>query len=393
MASRKRPTAKRPRKTTRAKAGARPAGAAKTAKVAKTAKTAKTAKRAAAVDAPIEEKIETTASAGATTIVYVHGIGNKPPASVLKAQWDQSLFEFDLGEKSRMAYWVDRERYPVPLNDVRLGGDYADGSENAPTGEFSARAVREVWNPEDELTRVQQADIAELIGPDAPPTADAEDAARLTSIASKMLGETALANEAKYADCLVELRGEGGEHVRRIQAQRYGAAALQAKIFNFLPKPMRQWMTRNVTKMFLRDVNDLFVDEAKGARMFEALRERLRSGSGPFVVVAHSQGTMIAYCVLMEPEFAQKDVALFVTMGSPLGVTEVQDYIKELTRQRKLIVPPNVRRWINVCDPLDPVALDKDIAAEFGRSATGVTIENHVKFNPDSPRHPHSGTG
>ena len=33
---------------------------------------------------------------GATTIVYVHGIGNKPPASVLKAQWDNALFGFDL---------------------------------------------------------------------------------------------------------------------------------------------------------------------------------------------------------------------------------------------------------------------------------------------------------
>ena len=403
MASRKRATPKRPRKTTRAGAAKRPtrtSAAKKTAKAA-TAKTpppakragAKAAKRAAAPDASIEEKIESTPSAGATTIVYVHGIGNKPPASVLKGQWDQALFEYEVGERSRMAYWVDRERYPVPLNDVRLGGDYADGSEHAPTGEFSARAVRQVWDPQDELARVREADIAELVGPDAGTEVDAQDAERLTSIAAKMLGETPLVNETKFAECTAELRGEAGEHVRRIQAQRYGAAALQAKIFNFLPKPMRQWLTRNVTKMFLRDVNDLFVDKAKGARMFESLRERLRSGNGPFVVVAHSQGTMIAYCVLMEPEFANKDIALFVTMGSPLGITEVQDYIRELTGQRKLAVPPNVRRWINVCDPLDPVALDKDIAAEFTASAKRVTVENHVKFNPDSPRHPHSGTG
>jgi hypothetical protein len=141
------------------KAPARPAGAAKSAKPAKTAKAAKTssaksaastrrasakaAKRAVAFPEPtVEENIEASESGGATTIVYVHGIGNKPPASVLKAQWDQALFEFDLGERSRMTYWVDRERYPVPLNDVSLGGDYADGSENAPTGVFSARAVR-----------------------------------------------------------------------------------------------------------------------------------------------------------------------------------------------------------------------------------------------------------
>ena len=208
-----------------------------------------------------------------------------------------------------------------------------------------------------------------------------------------MLAETPLVNEAEYARCAEELQGEKGDQARRIRAQRYGATALQAKIFNFLPKPMRQWLTRNVTRMFLRDVNDLFVDKPKGARMFDSLRERLRSGSGPFVVVAHSQGSMIAYCVLMEQEFAQKDIALFVTIGSPLGITEVQDYIKELTGQRKLAVPPNVRQWINVCDPLDPVALDKDLTAEFGQSARGVKVRNHVRFNPDSPRHPHSGTG
>jgi hypothetical protein len=108
MASRKRPTPKRPRKTTRAKATTRRVASTKTTKTTKTTKATKTApaktaspakrasakaaKRAAAPDASIETKIETSESAGATTIVYVHGIGNKPPASVLKAQWDQALF-------------------------------------------------------------------------------------------------------------------------------------------------------------------------------------------------------------------------------------------------------------------------------------------------------------
>ena len=69
---------------------------------------------------------------------------------------------------------------------------------------------------------------------------------------------------------------------------------------------------------------------------------------------------MIAYTVLMEPEFASLDIRLFVTMGSPLGIDEVQDFLKDHTKQTKLAVPPNVQRWINVCDPLDPVALDKN---------------------------------
>ena len=81
--------------------------------------------------------------------------------------------------------------------------------------------------------------------------------------------------------------------------------------------------------------------------MRESLRERLRSGGGPFVVVAHSQGTMIAYCVLMEPEFAELDVPFFVTTGSPLGITEVQDFIKDLTGQKKL--PFRQRQPLDQC--------------------------------------------
>ena len=38
---------------------------------------------------------------GAATLLYIHGIGNKPAASVLKGQWDHALFQFDLGERSR----------------------------------------------------------------------------------------------------------------------------------------------------------------------------------------------------------------------------------------------------------------------------------------------------
>ena len=44
-------------------------------------------------------------------------------------------------------------------------------------------------------------------------------------------------------------------------------------------------------------------------------------------------------------------------MGSPLGITEVQDFSKELPHCKTLAVPPTVKRWVNVCDPLDPVAL------------------------------------
>src|SRR3982751_531631 len=66
----------------------------------------------------------------ARTVVYIHGIGNKPVASVLKCQWDRALFGVDLGERSRMAYWVNRAFYPDPL-ETRCGdGDFSDDNED-----------------------------------------------------------------------------------------------------------------------------------------------------------------------------------------------------------------------------------------------------------------------
>jgi hypothetical protein len=382
MAAKKKKTAARKRATPSRSAMA------KTVKAA--AKTAAT-KRAKAVKEIL--KPEATAEpSGAATIVYIHGIGNKPPASVLKGQWDQALFEFDLGERTRMAYWVDRERYPVPLEEVATGGDFADGSEDAPTGEVSPRAVRAEWDPAREVSHMD-ANLTELVGSPNEEIVPAKEATRLRTLAAKLLTDTPLTNDTQFEQLASELKGPSGSQVRRIQAQRYGAAAVQAKVFGFLPRPMRQWLTRNVTKTFLRDVNDLFVDKVKGNLMRESLRERLRAGGGPFIVISHSQGTMIAYTVLMEPEFANLDIPLFVTLGSPLGIDEVQDFIRELTGSKKLVVPPNVRRWVNVCDPLDPVALDKDISGDYAPNSRGVKVQNHLKFNPDSVRHPHSGTG
>ncbi|MEP7345580.1 MAG: hypothetical protein ABI877_09940, partial [Gemmatimonadaceae bacterium] len=353
----------------------------------------KAAKKVAAADSAFDAPLPAAnSSLGAQTVLYVHGIGNKPPASVLKAQWDQALFEFDLGERSRLAYWVDRERYPVPEAGVASGGDYGDDDGEAPKGAFAPKALRETWDAEKELQNLD-AEIAEILDVPNESARQTKNEKRLRGLAATMLGENPLVDDATFEQLAERQRGPEGAVSRRIQAQRYGAAAVEAKVFGFLPRPMRQWMTRNLTRLFLRDVNDLFVDKVKGEKMRASVRERLRVQGGPFVVVAHSQGTMIAYSVLMEEEFKDYDIRLFVTIGSPLAIKEVQDFIKELTKQDKLKVPPSVKKWINVCDPLDPVALDKKLAGEYAPNALGTKVEDHLKFNPDSLRHPHSATG
>jgi hypothetical protein len=63
----------------------------------------------------------------------VHGIGNKPVESTLKCQWDHSLFGFDAGARTRLAYWVNREYYPLPTDATCGSGDTTE-VEEGPTG-------------------------------------------------------------------------------------------------------------------------------------------------------------------------------------------------------------------------------------------------------------------
>src|SRR5690606_12816008 len=77
------------------------------------------------------------------TVLYVHGIANKPVASVLKCQWDTALFAARLGQRSRMAYWVNRQRYPLPLDANCRDGDFAEVSFDSPELNVAVEADHE----------------------------------------------------------------------------------------------------------------------------------------------------------------------------------------------------------------------------------------------------------
>jgi hypothetical protein len=76
-------------------------------------------------------------------------------------------------------------------------------------------------------------------------------------------------------------------------------------------------------------------------------------------VVAHSLGSIVAYEVLRELG-SSVEIDLLLTVGSPLGVKEVQDLVIG-----PLKVPDGVANWVNLSDPLDLVALDKRLKGEY----------------------------
>ncbi len=324
------------------------------------------AKRGARARSTLSAASAAAAIGDARTIVYVHGIGNKPEPAILKCQWDRALFGFDLGERSRLAYWVSREYYPDPVQATCDSGDKVE-LEEKPTGK-SINLLRQVQTTslEAEVDAVVEAQEDERAGRPA--------------------------GEAKRRRVLLKLAERVEARSLEPGSEDRGARAVGARVLP-LPPGLRRWITRMFTRALLRDVNDLFFVEKRREVMRESLRERLLVGGGPFVIVAHSQGSMIAYDVLAglsNEERKRCDVRLFVTIGSPLGLEEVQDQLKILTRQDELRVPKGVRRWVNVADPLDPVALDKGLRNDY--HGDGV-ITDHTLLNIDSPWHPHSGTG
>ena len=241
------------------------------------------------------------------TIVYVHGNGNKPRADRLRLEWDRALFGRSIGESSRMAYWAS-VRYSRPL---------------------------------DELPEMVPAELPDLVEPPEEFVADT------------------LLEAVKEAEAGNERHEPLEPWLRRMTYAAEGLGGGEGATVEALPLPraVRIAAFRELVKRSFQDVHAYFFGGDKEP-MREVVRKALDGIDGPVVVLAHSLGTIIAYDVLREMKAIE--VPLFVTVGSPLGVTEVQDLITTPLR-----VPDVVDRWINVSDLRDLVALDHTIRSEF----------------------------
>ena len=274
---------------------------------------------------------KTSVGATESLLIYVHGIGAQPPREQLKQQWDFALFGRDLGARSRMAYWADITHPPQAA--ISSKGQRAAGGQ--------------AWR-------------AQLKGPAA---------ARVEAFEAGLMAQF----------------GVSGMNA---------AGATRGIATKALPLPA--WARRPISKLFLEsfiaDTAAYFFAPGMRQRIQSRLREELAvAGQQPVTVVAHSQGSIIAYEVLSVAGPSQLDA--WVTIGSPLGITEVQDFLQP----SELLVPRGVPRWWNFSDPLDPVALDKGLANDFAPSASGVRVQDDVIVNGQSRRlwgfNPHAAVG
>ncbi len=107
-------------------------------------------------------------------------------------------------------------------------------------------------------------------------------------------------------------------------------------------------------------------------RVIEDIRKAKESAER-VVIVSHSMGTIIAYdCLRNCPECPEVDG--LVTLGTPLGVDEVQDQLKPPGASAVDFPSEKLKgEWVNVYDKLDVVcAADPRLANDFKRDGAKV---------------------
>lgn len=264
-------------------------------------------------------------------ITFIHGIANKPEPDALLTLWQRCLAHddgLDLGAEgvtSSMVYWAD-VMYEKPEADE---ASFESAEENAAGVE--ATPVDTSWR-------------GQLRG---------EEKETIDALAAK------LGMDKPGDDDYAPPESDIGIEFERI--------------------PLPWWLKRRLMEILVRDVHHyLFnaessprpgvtyrVQDEIRARMLKALKEGAAK-PGPLIVVSHSMGTVIAYdCLKRVPGCPKVDGLM--TIGSPLGLDEVQDKLQpEWSRINGFPSDRVSGRWVNVYDKLDPVAgLDPNFVNDY----------------------------
>ncbi|MDW9433490.1 hypothetical protein GOA53_29370 [Sinorhizobium meliloti] len=281
-------------------------------------------------------------------VTMIHGIGQKPDETALLGIWRRALAggpqgtRIDLGAKgvsSSMVYWAD-VLYPAPDPNVAAHESTDD-----------LEALKSDVGHVGHTITVDEA-------------ADPEWFARLAG--RLLLEDPALPEESLDFTSGVEERFPLPWALK----QRFLAAFLRDVhhyLFNasWTPRPGETYRVQHeIRRRFLEKI-------AAGA-------EKGR----PHVVVSHSMGTVIAYdCLMRVPDCPGVDA--LVTLGSPLGIDEVQDKLTPgWTRLDGFPSQKVGGEWVNIYDRLDVVAaLDPLLGNDFRRGGLEVVRDIHEANN------------
>ncbi|MCG3810612.1 MULTISPECIES: hypothetical protein [Gammaproteobacteria] len=160
------------------------------------------------------------------------------------------------------------------------------------------------------------------------------------------------------------------------------------RALNYLSKPLlRYWLT---------DVYRYFHDPAFALEIEKPLIRLLQDyRHHSITLISHSLGTVIAYNVLQKlaAQRTTQDISIdrWITLGSPLGLASVKAQLKR-NLQSPLAVPENISAWLNYSDKRDIVCIDGDLADDFAKNNSGVSVQDFQVVNA-YPGNPHKSYG
>jgi hypothetical protein len=168
------------------------------------------------------------------------------------------------------------------------------------------------------------------------------------------------------------------------------------EIAGLLPAALREAVIKKAAMeayYFLFDKEYTRPQDGKTFMVRRELRDRLlanltsaASKAEKLVVISHSMGTMVAYDVLRNcPTCPPVDT--LITLGSPLGVKEVQNELKAAGARGVDFPARTTCRWINIYDPLDPICgADPKFSNDF-TPVDGKRVEDVKESNWSKWRH------
>ncbi len=306
-------------------------------------------------------------------VVFVHGLAKKPTPDKLREIWlwalerdnpkpevfgtsNRSIVLADQGVEHMFTYWAD----------VFYGTDY----------ETDYRAQYE--NAKDLV--IDPSNLDDVTGQLNLPKPSTPREARF-------LKKLEAALDAKAVSVL-------GAEAAPASAARATAPG-QFEIASWLPDPVKEAIIRKAAMEAYYFLFDKEYERADGARykVRNELRDRLlkdlhaaKATAEKIVIVSHSMGTMIAYDVLRNVADCPQ-VETLITLGSPLGITEVQDELRAFDVDEVDFPATKLGRWINVYDPRDPICgLDPRFANDF-KPVNGKKVEDIEESNWGDWRH------
>jgi len=291
-------------------------------------------------------------------VIFIHGLSKKPAPDVLERVWVDALNRDD------------------PKPEVF-------GYENAGLGIHTAATIRSVYWADVFYGEDYETDLSSYerrIESDAFESVEGETLEDLSAVALP---------QPKTPEARAFVQGLTARYqLDSAIDDRYLAPAAPGRLEHYQLErfPLPLGMKKGIIRRFANEAYYYLFEEpfttpaSASVNVRTVLRDRLiaqvkalRSDHERVVIAAHSMGTIIAYDCLRNCSHCESVDGL-ITLGSPLGVDEIQDNLIPQRDFANAFPAAKLKGdWINVFDPLDPIAaLDPRLSNDYRRAGSAV---------------------